>query len=147
MASPVSRWSCSLRCHPYKTWVHHHWNWKRFLIWHQSPSPIKHPWKPLLICSENWDYDKHLSHITGKSIEYCQHMSHGPNLLPLNGLVSYDDDTLLEIACLLHNFVPMFIYLLAFLFHRRLLGVITKKDVLRHVKQMDNEDPNTVLFN
>lgn len=29
----------------------------------------------------------------------------------------------------------------------RLLGVITKKDVLRHVKQMDNEDPNTVLFN
>lgn len=31
--------------------------------------------------------------------------------------------------------------------HRRLLGVITKKDVLRHVKQMDNEDPNTVLFN
>lgn len=29
----------------------------------------------------------------------------------------------------------------------RLLGIITKKDVLRHVKQMDNEDPNTVLFN
>ncbi|KAJ9585744.1 hypothetical protein L9F63_002439, partial [Diploptera punctata] len=29
----------------------------------------------------------------------------------------------------------------------RLLGVITKKDVLRHVKQMDNEDPNSVLFN
>ncbi|XP_037035268.1 H(+)/Cl(-) exchange transporter 5 isoform X7 [Bradysia coprophila] len=29
----------------------------------------------------------------------------------------------------------------------RLLGVITKKDVLRHIKQMDNEDPNTVLFN
>lgn len=29
----------------------------------------------------------------------------------------------------------------------RLLGVITKKDVLRHVKQMDNEDPSTVLFN
>ncbi|PNF20551.1 hypothetical protein B7P43_G05251, partial [Cryptotermes secundus] len=27
----------------------------------------------------------------------------------------------------------------------RLLGVITKKDVLRHVKQMDNEDPNSVL--
>lgn len=52
-----------------------------------------------------------------------------------------------EITCLLHNFVPMFIDLLAFLFHRRLLGVITKKDVLRHVKQMDNEDPNTVLFN
>lgn len=30
---------------------------------------------------------------------------------------------------------------------RRLLGVITKKDVLRHIKQMDNEDPNSVLFN
>lgn len=29
----------------------------------------------------------------------------------------------------------------------RLLGVITKKDVLRHVKQMDDEDPSTVLFN
>ncbi|KOC66760.1 H(+)/Cl(-) exchange transporter 3 [Habropoda laboriosa] len=29
----------------------------------------------------------------------------------------------------------------------RLLGVITKKDVLRHVKQLDNEDPNSVLFN
>lgn len=34
-----------------------------------------------------------------------------------------------------------------FAIFRRLLGVITKKDVLRHVKQMDNEDPNTVLFN
>ncbi|XP_046735055.1 H(+)/Cl(-) exchange transporter 4 isoform X6 [Diprion similis] len=29
----------------------------------------------------------------------------------------------------------------------RLLGVITKKDVLRHVKQLDNEDPSSVLFN
>ncbi|XP_034255986.1 H(+)/Cl(-) exchange transporter 5 isoform X3 [Thrips palmi] len=29
----------------------------------------------------------------------------------------------------------------------RLLGVITKKDVLRYIKQLDNEDPNTVLFN
>ncbi|XP_018325354.1 H(+)/Cl(-) exchange transporter 5 isoform X2 [Agrilus planipennis] len=29
----------------------------------------------------------------------------------------------------------------------RLLGVITKKDVLRHIKKMDNEDPNSVLFN
>ncbi|XP_045476075.1 H(+)/Cl(-) exchange transporter 5-like [Harmonia axyridis] len=28
----------------------------------------------------------------------------------------------------------------------RLLGVITKKDVLRHIRQMDNEDPNSVLF-
>lgn len=29
----------------------------------------------------------------------------------------------------------------------RLLGVITKKDVLRYIKQIDNEDPNSVLFN
>ena len=29
----------------------------------------------------------------------------------------------------------------------RLLGIITKKDVLRHIKRMDNEDPETVLFN
>ncbi|KAK6627433.1 H(+)/Cl(-) exchange transporter 3 [Polyplax serrata] len=29
----------------------------------------------------------------------------------------------------------------------RLLGVITKKDVLRYIKQLDNEDPNSVLFN
>ncbi|XP_028026913.1 H(+)/Cl(-) exchange transporter 5 isoform X3 [Bombyx mandarina] len=29
----------------------------------------------------------------------------------------------------------------------RLLGVITKKDVLRHVKHMDNEDPSSVMFN
>ncbi|XP_039286336.1 H(+)/Cl(-) exchange transporter 5 isoform X5 [Nilaparvata lugens] len=29
----------------------------------------------------------------------------------------------------------------------RLLGVITKKDVLRYIKQIDNEDPSSVLFN
>lgn len=29
----------------------------------------------------------------------------------------------------------------------RMLGIITKKDVLRHIKKMDNEDPETVLFN
>jgi len=29
----------------------------------------------------------------------------------------------------------------------RLLGVITKKDVLRHIKKMDNDDPEMVLFN
>ncbi|XP_065220056.1 H(+)/Cl(-) exchange transporter 5 isoform X1 [Planococcus citri] len=29
----------------------------------------------------------------------------------------------------------------------RLLGVITKKDVLRYIKQMGNEDPSSVLFN
>lgn len=36
---------------------------------------------------------------------------------------------------------------MSYLFFSRLLGVITKKDVLRHVKQLDNEDPNSVLFN
>ena len=29
----------------------------------------------------------------------------------------------------------------------RVLGIITKKDVLRHIKRMDNEDPETILFN
>ncbi|TRY75291.1 hypothetical protein TCAL_01334 [Tigriopus californicus] len=29
----------------------------------------------------------------------------------------------------------------------RLLGIITKKDVLRHIKRMDNEDPESILFN
>ncbi|XP_050541085.1 H(+)/Cl(-) exchange transporter 5 isoform X1 [Daktulosphaira vitifoliae] len=29
----------------------------------------------------------------------------------------------------------------------RLLGVITKKDILRYIKHMDNEDPSSVLFN
>lgn len=31
-------------------------------------------------------------------------------------------------------------------FFRRLLGVITKKDILRYIKQVDNEDPSSVLF-
>uniref|UniRef100_T1IZ96 Chloride channel protein n=1 Tax=Strigamia maritima TaxID=126957 RepID=T1IZ96_STRMM len=29
----------------------------------------------------------------------------------------------------------------------RLLGIITKKDVLRHIKQLSNEDPESVLYN
>ncbi|XP_018908171.1 H(+)/Cl(-) exchange transporter 5 isoform X3 [Bemisia tabaci] len=29
----------------------------------------------------------------------------------------------------------------------RLLGIITKKDILRYIKQIDNEDPSSVLFN
>lgn len=47
--------------------------------------------------------------------------------------------------CKLYFSYYTYIYLL-YLFSR-LLGVITKKDVLRHVKQLDNEDPNSVLFN
>lgn len=28
----------------------------------------------------------------------------------------------------------------------KLLGIITKKDVLKHIKQMENDDPSSVLF-
>jgi len=30
---------------------------------------------------------------------------------------------------------------------RRLLGIITKKDILRHIAQLENEDPDSILFN
>lgn len=30
---------------------------------------------------------------------------------------------------------------------RRLLGIITKKDVLRHMAQMANQDPESIMFN
>ena len=29
----------------------------------------------------------------------------------------------------------------------RLLGIITKKDVLRHVASLEDQDPNSILFN
>nr|KAG5687276.1 hypothetical protein BaRGS_010263 [Batillaria attramentaria] len=29
----------------------------------------------------------------------------------------------------------------------RLLGIITKKDVLRHIAQLENQDPESILFN
>ncbi|CAG5136856.1 unnamed protein product [Candidula unifasciata] len=29
----------------------------------------------------------------------------------------------------------------------RLLGIITKKDVLRHIAQLQNQDPDSILFN
>lgn len=32
-------------------------------------------------------------------------------------------------------------------FSRRLLGIITKKDVLRHMAQMANQDPESIMFN
>lgn len=31
--------------------------------------------------------------------------------------------------------------------YRRLLGIITKKDVLRHMAQMANQDPESIMFN
>lgn len=34
-----------------------------------------------------------------------------------------------------------------FLFSRKLLGIITKKDVLKHIAQMANQDPDSILFN
>lgn len=49
------------------------------------------------------------------------------------------------------NIVIVYLSIVVFIhflyFFSRLLGVITKKDVLRHVKQLDDEDPNSVLFN
>lgn len=33
------------------------------------------------------------------------------------------------------------------LFFRKLLGIITKKDVLKHIAQMANQDPDSILFN
>lgn len=30
---------------------------------------------------------------------------------------------------------------------RKLLGIITKKDVLKHIAQMANQDPDSILFN
>uniref|UniRef100_A0A672RBV8 Chloride channel protein n=1 Tax=Sinocyclocheilus grahami TaxID=75366 RepID=A0A672RBV8_SINGR len=32
-------------------------------------------------------------------------------------------------------------------FYRRLLGIITKKDILRHMAQMANQDPESIMFN
>jgi len=31
--------------------------------------------------------------------------------------------------------------------YSRLLGIITKKDILRHIAQLENEDPDSILFN
>lgn len=41
-----------------------------------------------------------------------------------------------------HNFVSFLPF-----FSRRLLGIITKKDVLRHMAQMANQDPESIMFN
>lgn len=30
---------------------------------------------------------------------------------------------------------------------RKLLGIITKKDVLKHIAQLANQDPDSILFN
>lgn len=30
---------------------------------------------------------------------------------------------------------------------RRLLGIITKKDILKHMAQIANRDPDSILFN
>lgn len=46
--------------------------------------------------------------------------------------------TLFYIFTIIISFVLMF---------RRLLGIITKKDVLRHMKQMDSEDPDAATVN
>lgn len=36
---------------------------------------------------------------------------------------------------------------LFFNFFRKLLGIITKKDILRHIKELSDLDPESVLFN
>lgn len=41
----------------------------------------------------------------------------------------------------------VFDLLTLFLFLRRLLGIITKKDILRHMAQMANHDPESIMFN
>lgn len=41
----------------------------------------------------------------------------------------------------------MIFFMLVVVFFRRLLGIITKKDVLRHIKFLESEDPESVLFN
>ena len=33
-----------------------------------------------------------------------------------------------------------------YLYFSRLLGIITKKDVLRHIAQLANQDPDSILF-
>jgi hypothetical protein len=43
--------------------------------------------------------------------------------------------------------VSVIVYLFNILFFRRLLGIITKKDVLRHIAQLGNQDPESILFN
>lgn len=41
----------------------------------------------------------------------------------------------------------LFLFCCLLLFFRRLLGIITKKDVLKHIAQMANQDPDSILFN
>lgn len=38
-------------------------------------------------------------------------------------------------------------YLLSLFTYRRLLGIITKKDILKHMAQIANRDPDSILFN
>lgn len=41
----------------------------------------------------------------------------------------------------------LFLFCCLVLSFRRLLGIITKKDVLKHIAQMANQDPDSILFN
>lgn len=47
--------------------------------------------------------------------------------------------------------VPIIIFfrninIVHYLYFSRLLGIITKKDVLRHIAQLANQDPDSILF-
>ena len=52
-----------------------------------------------------------------------------------------------KILILKKKAVSVIVYLFNILFFRRLLGIITKKDVLRHIAQLGNQDPESILFN
>ncbi|XP_026331883.1 H(+)/Cl(-) exchange transporter 5 isoform X2 [Hyposmocoma kahamanoa] len=92
--------------------------------------------------------------ITGQSIVYFAGASSPPpgppTHLPLNRIldmapITVTDQTPMETV--VDMFRKLGLRQTLVTHNGRLLGVITKKDVLRHVKQMDNEDPNSVLFN
>lgn len=42
---------------------------------------------------------------------------------------------------------PLFVLFCCYMYCRRLLGILTKKDVLRHIAHLENQDPESILFN
>ena len=66
---------------------------------------------------------------------------------PFNVQVQVLQHSLNKILILKIKAVSVIVYLCNILFFRRLLGIITKKDVLRHIAQLGNQDPESILFN
>lgn len=83
MEFPANRLSSSHRHRSYRIWVHPHWNWRKYWIWLQLLWQIKHRWRPLLICSENWACAKHSSHIMGESDFHAANNDPNSNFLCL----------------------------------------------------------------